>query len=63
MAANDHAEAARVSGMKHGQICYLQIPVLDLMKSTGSYENVFLWQIERPYPSFESPESDRSVDH
>ena len=55
MATNDDAEAARASGMKHGQICYLQIPALDLMKSAEFYERVFGWQIERPYPSFESP--------
>jgi uncharacterized protein len=55
MAENDDAEAARVSGMQHGQICYLQIPALDLMKSAEFYEKVFGWQIERPYPSFESP--------
>jgi predicted enzyme related to lactoylglutathione lyase len=55
MAENDDAEAARVSGMQHGQFCYLQIPALDLMKSAEFYEKVFGWQIERPYPSFESP--------
>ena len=55
MAANDDAEEARARGMKHGQICYLQIPALDLMKSAEFYEKVFGWQIERPYPSFESP--------
>jgi uncharacterized protein len=55
MAASDHAETARASGMQHGQICYLQMPALDLMKSAEFYEKVFGWQIERPYPSFESP--------
>jgi predicted enzyme related to lactoylglutathione lyase len=55
MAASDESETARVSGMKQGQVCYLQIPGLDLMKSAEFYESVFGWQIERPYPSFESP--------
>ena len=55
MTANDESESARSRGMKHGQICYLQIPALDLMKSAEFYETVFGWQIERPYPSFESP--------
>ena len=51
MAANDDAEAARVSGMKHGQICYLQIPALDLMKSAEFYEKVFGWQIDARIPA------------
>ncbi len=56
MAENDNAEEeARARGMTHGQICYFQIPALDLMKSAEFYEKVFGWQIERPYPSFESP--------
>jgi uncharacterized protein len=55
MAASDESETARVTGMKQGQICYLQIPALDLTKSAEFYETVFGWQIERPYPSFESP--------
>ena len=55
MAASDESETARASGMKQGQVCYLQIPALDLMESAEFYETVFGWQIERPYPSFESP--------
>ncbi len=41
--------------LAHGQVCYLQIPALDMMKSAGFYEKVFGWRIERPYPSFEAP--------
>jgi predicted enzyme related to lactoylglutathione lyase len=55
MPENDEADAARVSDMRDGQICYLQIPALDLMKAAEFYEKVFGWRIERPYPSFESP--------
>jgi predicted enzyme related to lactoylglutathione lyase len=55
MSASDHAEEARARGMKHGQICYLQIPAIDLLQSAEFYERVFGWHIERPYPSFESP--------
>jgi predicted enzyme related to lactoylglutathione lyase len=55
MAANDDAEEARACGMTHGQICYLQIPAVDLIKSAEFYEKVFGWRIERPYSSFESP--------
>ena len=55
MSANDEAESARASGMRHGEICYLQIPALDLMRSAAFYEIIFRWKIERPYPSFEAP--------
>jgi predicted enzyme related to lactoylglutathione lyase len=55
MAANDDAESRRAAALAHGQICYVQIPALDLMKSATFYEKVFGWKIERPHPSFESP--------
>ena len=55
MAANDDAESTRASSMNHGQVCYLQIPALDLMTSAAFYEKIFGWKIERPYPSFEAP--------
>jgi predicted enzyme related to lactoylglutathione lyase len=55
MAAKNEAESARESALAHGQVCYLQIPALDLMKSADFYEKVFGWKIERPSPSFEAP--------
>jgi uncharacterized protein len=55
MAANDDTESTRASSMNHGQVCYLQIPALDLMTSAVFYEKIFGWKIERPYPSFEAP--------
>jgi uncharacterized protein len=55
MSANDAEERARASGLVHGQVCYLQIPAQDLMKSAAFYETVFGWRIERPHPSFEAP--------
>lgn len=39
----------------HGQLCYVQIPALDAMRSAVFYENVFGWRVERPHPSFEAP--------
>jgi predicted enzyme related to lactoylglutathione lyase len=51
--ANNEEESAR--DLEHGQVCYLQIPALDMAKSAEFYETVFGWRIERPYPSFESP--------
>jgi hypothetical protein len=41
--------------LTHGQLCYLQIPAVDVMRSATFYERVFGWQIERPYPSFVAP--------
>lgn len=38
-----------------GQLCYVQIPAVDLWRSAEFYELVFGWHIERPYPSFEAP--------
>ena len=55
MTADEKAEAARAATLKHGQVCYLQIPAADEMVSAAFYEKVFGWRIERPYPSFESP--------
>jgi predicted enzyme related to lactoylglutathione lyase len=55
MAANDEAESPPMGGMRHGQVCYLQIPARDVMESAAFYEKVFGWKIERPYPSFEAP--------
>jgi predicted enzyme related to lactoylglutathione lyase len=55
MTVADGAESTRPGRLKNGQVCYLQIPALDLMKSAEFYEKVFGWRIERPHPSFESP--------
>ena len=40
---------------RHGQPTYLQIPSGDPMASAAFYEDVFGWQIERPYASFVAP--------
>jgi predicted enzyme related to lactoylglutathione lyase len=53
MPADNEEESSR--DLAHGQVCYLQIPALDLAKSAEFYEKIFGWRIERPYPSFESP--------
>jgi predicted enzyme related to lactoylglutathione lyase len=55
MPTTDEPNAAPARGPAHGQVCYLQIPALDPMKSAEFYETVFGWKIERPYPSFEAP--------
>jgi predicted enzyme related to lactoylglutathione lyase len=46
---------ARANSLSHGTVCYLQLPAIDVLTSAEFYEKVFGWQIERPYPSFESP--------
>jgi len=55
MSAKENAESVRVSELKHGQLCYLQIPAPQSMKSALFYEKIFGWRVERPYPSFEAP--------
>jgi uncharacterized protein len=55
MNSERHAESDDRRGLANGQICYLQIPARDVMKSAEFYERVFGWRIERPHPSFEAP--------
>jgi predicted enzyme related to lactoylglutathione lyase len=55
MTAKGNAESARVGKPRHGELCYLQIPALDIANSVSFYEKIFGWQIERPYSSFEAP--------
>ena len=53
--ATQETESASRSRHSHGQLCYLQIPAQDVMKSAEFYEKIFGWRIERPYASFEAP--------
>jgi uncharacterized protein len=55
MQENQNSESTDRSKLKHGQVCYLQIPALDIMASASFYEKVFGWQIERSHASFEAP--------
>ncbi len=41
--------------LRHGAVCYLQIPVLDLARSAAFYERVLGWEIDLVHPSFEAP--------
>ena len=50
-----HKESTRMTGLTHGQLCYLQIPALDIEKSAEFYATVFGWQIEPTGSGFESP--------
>ncbi len=42
-------------GLVHGQLCYLQVPTLDITISARFYETVFGWQVDPPSPGFEAP--------
>jgi predicted enzyme related to lactoylglutathione lyase len=55
MSAKHEPESNRHGTLRHGQLCYLQIPALDVIKSAEFYEKIFGWHIERPHPSFEAP--------
>lgn len=48
-------EDARVRGLVHGQVCYLQMPAVDAARAAAFYQAVFGWQTEHPYQDFESP--------
>jgi predicted enzyme related to lactoylglutathione lyase len=49
------SEAARVLGLVHGQLCYLQLPATSSQRAAAFYQVVFGWQIEAHYPDFEAP--------
>jgi hypothetical protein len=38
-----------------GQLSYLQIPALNVQKSSEFYARVFGWHIEHPHPGFDAP--------
>ena len=50
----EDSEAARVLGLVHGQVCYLQIPAADRARAAAFYQAVFGWQIESHSPDFEA---------
>lgn len=53
MPENDDSQPRH--SFRHGQVVYLQIPAVESMESAMFYEQVFGWEIERPYPSFVAP--------
>lgn len=48
-------QSTSIPGLAHGQLCYLQIPALDVTISARFYETVFGWQVEPPQSGFEAP--------
>ena len=41
MTAKDEGEVTSLGPLAHGQICYLQIPALEVMESAAFYEKIF----------------------
>lgn len=42
-------------GLVPGQLCYLQIPAVEITTSARFYERVFGWRVDPPEPGFEAP--------
>lgn len=52
---SDEQHATSIPGLTHGQLCYLQIPALDVAASARFYERVFGWSVAPPESGFEAP--------
>ncbi len=50
-----HEQATSIPGLEPGQLCYLQIPALDITTSARFYARLFGWQIDPPESGFEAP--------
>lgn len=44
-----------ILGLQPGQLCYLQIPALDVTTSARFYERLFGWELDPPDSGFEAP--------
>jgi hypothetical protein len=53
--SSDESHDALRNTLRHGAVCYLQIPVDDLAGTAAFYEKVFGWRVEGSHPSFEAP--------
>ncbi|MBV9945016.1 MAG: hypothetical protein JO262_23030 [Solirubrobacterales bacterium] len=52
----DHEDTATsIPGLIPGQLCYLQIPALDVTTAARFYERVFGWRVDPPEAGFEAP--------
>ena len=54
MAAREDRSTS-IPGLLPGQLCYLQIPALDVTTSARFYARVFGWQVDPPEAGFEAP--------
>jgi predicted enzyme related to lactoylglutathione lyase len=48
-------QSTSLAGLAHGQLCYLQIPALDVSASARFYARVFGWRVAPPHTEFEAP--------
>jgi predicted enzyme related to lactoylglutathione lyase len=48
-------ESSSLGPLAHGQLCYLQIPALDIARSAEFYAAVFGWHTDPPGSGFEAP--------
>ncbi len=56
MTANEpEHQATSIPGLQPGQLCYLQIPALDVTTSARFYERLFGWEVDPPEAGFEAP--------
>jgi predicted enzyme related to lactoylglutathione lyase len=53
MTTNEGAD--HEAGLAHGQLCYLQIPALDIRLSADFYATIFGWQTDPANSGFEAP--------
>ncbi len=55
MSGREDEQSTSLAGLAHGQLCYLQIPALDITASARFYERVFGWRVAPPAAGFEAP--------
>jgi uncharacterized glyoxalase superfamily protein PhnB len=53
--ADREDQSTPIPGLAPGQLCYLQIPALDIGVSARFYERVFGWSVAPPEAGFEAP--------
>jgi uncharacterized glyoxalase superfamily protein PhnB len=53
--SENEEEPASIPGLAPGQLCYLQIPALDVTTSARFYARVFGWRVDPPEAGFEAP--------
>jgi predicted enzyme related to lactoylglutathione lyase len=50
-----HRQASAIPGLAAGQLCYLQIPAVDVTAAARFYERIFGWRVAPPEAGFEAP--------
>jgi uncharacterized glyoxalase superfamily protein PhnB len=48
-------QSTSIPGLVRGQLCYLQIPALEVTTSARFYERIFGWAVDPPDSGFEAP--------